>query len=152
MPVDRYTSNSTNYEHPQESNLLNVHKSMEYNVLGEPILRTTLGPTASDAVGRLRISQPFTLYDNFHRYQDTEKTNIYVAGNASTSTFDSSGGTIVSSIGTGSGSVVYRESDRVFSYQPGKSLLILRTFCMNDPKPGLRHLVGYFDIDHGVFL
>lgn len=152
MPVDRYTSNSTNYEHPQESNLLNVHKSMEYNVLGEPILRTTLGPTASDAFGRFRISQPFTLFDSFNRYQDNEKTTIYTSGNGSTSTFDANGGTVISSIGTGSGNAVYRETDRVFAYQPGKSLLILRTFCMNGPKYGLRQRVGYFDVSNGVFL
>lgn len=152
MPVDRYTTNSTNYEHPQESNLLNVHKAMEYNVLGEPILRTTLGPTASDAFGRFRVSQPFTLYDNFHRYQDSDKTNIYTIGTGSTSTFDSNGGTIVSSVGTGSGSAVYRESDRVFAYQPGKSLLILRTFCLNEAKLGLRQRIGYFDSNNGVFL
>lgn len=144
--------NSTNYEHPQENNLLNVHKAMEYNVLGEPVLRTTLGPTASDAFGRFRTSQPFTLYDSFNRFYDVDKLTVYSTGTGSTSTFDANGGTVVSSIGTGSGSAVYRESDRVFAYQPGKSLLILRTFCMNEPKSGLRQRVGYFDINNGVFL
>lgn len=33
--------NSTNYEHPQETNLLNVHRAMEYNAIGQPMLRTT---------------------------------------------------------------------------------------------------------------
>lgn len=144
--------NSTNYEHPQENNLLNVHKAMEYNVLGEPVLRTTLGPTASDAFGRFRTSQPFTLYDSFNRFYDVDKLTVYSTGTGSTSTFDANGGTVVSSIGTDSGSAVYRESDKVFAYQPGKSLLILRTFCMNEPKFGLRQRVGYFDINNGVFL
>ena len=39
MPVDRYTQNSTNYEHPQESNLLNIHKVMQYNNTGQPVAR-----------------------------------------------------------------------------------------------------------------
>lgn len=43
MPQDRYANNSTAYEHPQESNLLNVHKAMEYNSNGEPVLRVTAG-------------------------------------------------------------------------------------------------------------
>jgi hypothetical protein len=30
-------------------------------------------------------------------------------------------------------------------YQPGKSLLILTTFCMNAAKANLRQSVGYFD-------
>ena len=38
MSVDRY-QNSTNYEHPQESNLLNIHKAMKYNAEGEPQVR-----------------------------------------------------------------------------------------------------------------
>ncbi len=39
MPVDRYTNNSTAYEHPQESNLLNIHKVMQYNNMGQPVAR-----------------------------------------------------------------------------------------------------------------
>jgi len=39
MAQDRYTNNSTGYEHPQESNLLNIHKAMTYNAAGEPVLR-----------------------------------------------------------------------------------------------------------------
>jgi len=32
--------NSTNYVHPDEPNLLNLHKAMNYNDAGEPVLRT----------------------------------------------------------------------------------------------------------------
>lgn len=38
MTVDRY-QNSTDYEHPQESNLLNIHKTMQYNSTGQPVAR-----------------------------------------------------------------------------------------------------------------
>jgi len=38
---DTSRQNSTSYVHPQETNLLNVHKAMEYNLGGEPVLRTT---------------------------------------------------------------------------------------------------------------
>src|SRR6056297_1315964 len=31
--------NSTDYEHPNEPNLVNLHKAMEYNVNGEPHVR-----------------------------------------------------------------------------------------------------------------
>ena len=33
--------NTTSYVHPQETNLMNLHKAMEYNALGQPIVRTT---------------------------------------------------------------------------------------------------------------
>ena len=151
MPVDRY-QNSTNYEHPQESNLLDLHKAMQYNVLGEPILRTTLGPTASDAFGRFRTSDPYTLYDRFNRYFDQERLTYYSTGTGSTSTFVANEAAVHMIVGTGSNAAVYRESDRVFAYQPGKSLLIMRTFCMSLAKPGLRERVGYFDVDNGIFL
>jgi hypothetical protein len=38
---DTTRNNTTSYVHPQETNLLNVHKAMEYNLGGEPVLRTT---------------------------------------------------------------------------------------------------------------
>ena len=38
MAVDRYL-NGTGYEHPQESNLLNIHKTMQYNSQGQPVAR-----------------------------------------------------------------------------------------------------------------
>jgi hypothetical protein len=37
-------------------------------------------------------------------------------------------------------------------YQPGKSLLILTTFCMNVAKANLRQRVGYFDENNGIYL
>ena len=33
--------NTTDYTHPQETNLMNLHKAMEYNQSGQPIVRTT---------------------------------------------------------------------------------------------------------------
>lgn len=39
MAQDRYNNNSTAYEHPQESNLLNIHKVMQYNAMGQPVAR-----------------------------------------------------------------------------------------------------------------
>ncbi len=151
MPVDRYL-NSTNYEHPQEGNLLNLHKAMEYNVLGQPILRATLGPTASDAFGRFRVSNPYTLFDSFHRYQDNAKISQYTTGTNTTSTHSLAEGCIIATVGTGTGAALYRESNRVFSYQPGKSLLVLETFVFGPAKPGLRTRYGYFDTSNGHFI
>jgi hypothetical protein len=41
--AERNQSNTTNYEHPQESNLLNIHKAMEYDAAGKPVLRVDIG-------------------------------------------------------------------------------------------------------------
>lgn len=152
MPVDRYQT-ETNYRHPQDSNLLDLHRAMEYNTLGQPVVRTTSGaaPTANDAFGRLRVSQPFTLFDSFHRYQDNGRISQYTTG-TSTSTHSITEGCITMQVGTGTTDAIYRESNRVFAYQPGKSLSIMQTFCLNPAKTGLRQRVGYFDTSNGIFL
>lgn len=43
MAYDRQSNNTTDYQHPNESNLYDVHKAMEYDYQGRPILRTTGG-------------------------------------------------------------------------------------------------------------
>jgi hypothetical protein len=50
--------NTTAYEHPQESNLLNLHKAMEYNAAGEPILRVaTIAGSAQGKLWTVQIAQ-----------------------------------------------------------------------------------------------
>ena len=120
------------------------------NDAGNPI-GVILPATNHDAFGRLRVSNPFTLFDSFHRYQDNGKVNEFVSGNAS-SAHDSNAGSIIMTVGTASGDRIYRESSRVFAYQPGKSLLILQTFCMSPGKTGLRQRQGYFDTNNGVYI
>ena len=124
---------------------------MEYNVLGQPVLRTTLGPTAGDAFGRFRVSNPYTLFDSFHRYQDNGRISQYTTG-TSTSTHSITEGCVTMSVGTGTNDAIYRESARAFAYQPGKSLLVLETFVMGAAKPGKRTRFGYFDTSNGFFL
>jgi hypothetical protein len=145
--------NSTNYVHPHESHLLDLHNAMTYNALGEPVLRTTSGAaaTANDAFGRLRVSNPFTLFDSFHRFQDNGRIGASQAGNA-TSTFDSNSGTILSTVTGQIGDLAIRESNRVFAYQPGKSLQVIETFCLAAPQVGLRQRYGYFDVSNGIYL
>ena len=50
-----------------------------------------------------------------------------------------------------SGCSVIRETTKVFSYQPGKSLLTLNTFIPNSPKENLRQRIGYFGADNGLY-
>lgn len=106
---------------------------------------------AVDAFGRARMAQPLTLFDSFHRYQDNGK--ISTANNAGTSfAHDANSSSIVCTVGTANGHYVYRESNKVFAYQPGKSLQILETFVMAPPQTGLRQRYGYFGSQNGVFL
>jgi hypothetical protein len=104
-----------------------------------------------DAFGRLRTSTPFTLFDSSHRFDDNGlwSTATAVSG---TATFDANEGLINLGVTAASGSQVLRETTKVFSYQPGKSLLVLNTFVMNAAKTGLRQRVGYYGAANGYYL
>lgn len=109
-------------------------------------------PMQTDAFGRLRVSNPVTLFDSFHRYQDNGTFATAVNGVGSNATFSTNEGLVNLNIGTASGSYVYRETTRVFAYQPGKSLLIYTTFVFNAPKENLRQRAGYFGVNNGFYL
>lgn len=112
--------------------------------------RLTASGTATDAFGRLRVSEPLTLFDSFHRYQDNGKFSTSTSGTANTE-YQVNQSVVDMNVGTTSGDKCYRESKRVFAYQPGKSLLIMNTFVMNAQKTNLRQRVGYFNTQNGVF-
>jgi hypothetical protein len=120
------------------------------NVSVVPSLREP-APTTLDAFGRLRVSSPLTLFDSSHRYRDNGlwATNTASGGSA---TFNANAGLVDLAVTTTSGSLVYRETTKVFSYQPGKSLLVMTTFTMNAAKTNLRQRVGYFGASNGLYL
>lgn len=153
--------NSTSYVHPDEPNLLNLHKAMDYTASGEPLLRVNNvgGVTYNDAgnisasidaFGRLRVSNPFTLFDGSLRSRDDEFKWNQVDTGAGTSTFLPNESTMLMTV-SGNGDSAVRQTKQVFSYQPGKSLLTLATFVMNTPTAGLRQRVGYFGSQNGVY-
>lgn len=107
--------------------------------------------TGADAFGRQRSSQPHNLFDSSFRYSDNRGKWAQKVSGAGTSTFNTSQGLIDLTVGTTSGDQVIRETNRVFAYQPGKSLLVLNTFTMAPPQAGLRQRVGYFGKRNGIY-
>jgi hypothetical protein len=127
---------------------------MAQNYSGYSIISPTISYSNSpniDAFGRLRTSTPFTLFDSSHRFSDNGlwATSTATSG---TATFNSNQGLVDLAVTTASGSEVVRETTKVFSYQPGKSLLVLSTFVMNASKTGLRQRVGYYGAANGYYL
>jgi len=113
--------------------------------------RLTPSGTLTDAFGRLRISPPVTLFDSTHRYQDNGlwATSNTVTANA---TFSANQSFVALNVDNTNDAEVIRETKRVFSYQPGKSLLIMNTFVMQTPSANVRQRVGYFGAENGVYL
>ena len=104
-----------------------------------------------DAFGRLRVSEPFTLFDSSHRFADNNLWSTAIA-TGGTATFNSAQGLIDLNVTATSGSEVVRETIKVFSYQPGKSLLVLSTFVMSPAKTNLRQRVGYYGAQNGLYV
>jgi len=119
---------------------------------GEPLAVTTQSnSTATDAFGRLRTSSPLTLFDSSHRYKDNGLWATS-SGTGATTSFDANAGLVTLNTTTASGSSIVRETTKCFSYQPGKSLLVMSTFVMNAPQTNLRQRVGYYGASNGMFL
>jgi len=108
-------------------------------------------PANADAFGRTRVSNPLTLFDSSHRYRDNNLWDSLIVGTGSTVGFATTAGLVNMTVGVGSTDSIIRETTKVFSYQPGKSLLTLNTFIMNPPKQNLRQRVGYFGADNGIY-
>lgn len=107
-----------------------------------------------DAFGRLRVSQPQTLFDSQQRFALDRSFVSNTSATGSSITFiptQSSANLQVQ----GSVSTAYaaRETRYVFKYQPGKSQLAMMTFVMAPQSSGnLRQQVGYYGSDNGYFL
>jgi hypothetical protein len=107
-------------------------------------------PTQLDAFGRLRVSSPMTLFDSSHRYRDNNLWSTLSANGGSVS-FNPSQGLMELNVTNTAGASAIRETTKVFSYQPGKSLLVMNTFVMASSATNLRQRVGYFGDQNGVY-
>jgi hypothetical protein len=110
----------------------------------------SIGGTNTDAFGRLRVSQPYTLFDSQQRYAADNQFDTSTVNGAST-TFLTNESTVQMSVAATTNSEAVRQTFRSMSYQPGKGLLVLATFAMNTPTANIRQRVGYFNTQNGVF-
>jgi len=104
---------------------------------------------AVDAFNRLKVSNPFTIFDSQHRYKINDKWSFFgVTGG--TYSYQVAESAIYLTAGTTAGSKATSQTKRVFAYQPGKSLFMLSSFAFNSAKSGLRQRIGYFGITGGA--
>lgn len=113
-------------------------------------ITSSFGATNVDAFGRLRVSNPYTLFDSKTRYYDHQQFSNTTSGTANV-VYDSNSSTFDLNVDGASGSKVYNQSFLNFAYQPGKSLLVLESFAMNAKKNGLRQRVGFFTWQNGIY-
>lgn len=142
--------------HNQLNSVLRLYFNTLDQLIGQLMANTSTLPvsidgTNTDAFGRIRVSQPYTLFDSQSRYAADNQFDTSTSGTGST-TFNSNQSSVSMSVtGAGVGSVV-RQTYRVFPYQPGKGLLVLATFQMDSSdNVNLSQRIGYFNTDNGVF-
>ena len=139
-------------------NALPISKNTAVNSNENPIFvkgtadTSFFAPTQTDAFGRLRVSNPFTLFDNSFSVGDNDRRWSTANSNSTSYSFEANIAAVTMNVTTNSGDYVYRQTKGYFQYQPGKSLLSLNTFVMNSGKANLRQRVGYFDTKNGIFL
>ncbi len=123
--------------------------SINDSIISNSVINTDT--MATDAFGRIRVSSPLTLFDSSHRYKDNGLWNTSTTSGG-TAVFRPKEGLVDLIVNTTNGSEVLRETAKVFSYQPGKSLLVLNTFVMAPAQTNLRQRVGYFGTENGIYL
>lgn len=111
----------------------------------------TFSGNTSDSFGRLRVSEPFTLFDSQNRYArdvayDTETST------GGTVSFVTNQSALALAVTTSSGSTARTQTYRRFPYQPGKSFLVFQTFSMAAAQTNLTQRVGLFDTNNGIYL
>lgn len=117
-----------------------------YDNLGNPI------PLSVDAFQRLRISSPETQFDSKQVYdsQPLYWTTL-VTGGASTQYTNLRSSSALTVVGGTDRAV--RQTKRYFSYQPGKSFLVMATYTFTSGgQANVTKRVGYFDDSNGIYL
>jgi hypothetical protein len=133
----------------QERSLFEVYAQADrYGNIFDPLGQGFSG----DLFGRLKTSQPYTIFDSSHRFSQDGDFDDVIVGTGSTVGFITAQSSATLGIGTTAGCSLVRETKRVFSYQPGKSLQVLQTFVFNPAKEHLVQRVGYASSENGVML
>lgn len=124
--------------------------SISSGAFSNNIVPVSFAAGTTDAFGRLRVSNPFTIFDSQHRYQINDKWN-YQTTTGGSYTHDTNGSLVNMKTSLASGAQVIAETRRVMPYQPGKSLLVYSTFTMSSAQNNLRQRIGYFGEQNGIY-
>jgi hypothetical protein len=110
---------------------------------------------AFDGFGRMRVSEPYTIFDskqltgdwNFYAWSEAE-----LSGSGTSSAYIQNRASTFLIVGSGIAGRRVRQTRRYFSYQPGKSHLINMTFVMGHGGNGIIKRAGYFDDNNGIYV
>jgi hypothetical protein len=104
-----------------------------------------------DAFGRVRISNPVTIFDSQHQYDKQPRLWVEKAVGTASATHQADESAVDLTIGASSGDRMVRQTREYFRYQPGKSQQIKITTTFGAAQANTEKLVGYGDDSNGIF-
>ena len=110
---------------------------------------------ANDAFGRLRVSNPTTLFDSKQLFDN--QPNFWddqeVSGSGTSSSHSANTASTTLAVTADTAGKRVRQTYMRFNYQPGKSLLFFITGTLGTGGgAGITRSMGYFDDENGIFL
>lgn len=148
-------NNSTGYEHPQETNLLNVHKAMEYDLAGKPQLRVAAklsGPTIAGQVSA--FGEPLAIIPTAVIQLDaiygitTDVIQTYTSGTGSSAGSNLQVFRVES--GTTQGGYGVLRSKRFMRYRPGQGIVTRFTAAFSQGVAGSLQFAGLANQENRV--
>ena len=104
-----------------------------------------------DAFGRLRVSNPFTLFDSAHQYDASPLFwNTKVTGGATVVHLPLESAVRLN-CGTARGDEAIYQTKQYIRYQPGKGQQVTVTGVLGTRITNVRQRIGYFDDNNGLF-
>jgi hypothetical protein len=139
--------NTTNYEHPQETNLLDLHRAMEYDLAGKPVIRVAAKLSAPSIAGQvsafgepLAISPTAVIQLDAIYGTTTDVIQTYTNGTGSVA--NSVAGMFHVSSGTTQGGYGVLRSKRFMRYRPGQGIVTRFTAMFTQGVAGSNQFAG----------
>lgn len=120
------------------------------------------GPSI-DAFGRLRVSNPETIFDSKNIFDDPNQAadaenqilffdNQEVSGSGTSTAYNNNTASQSISVSNLTAGKRVRQTKQRFNYQPAKSSLCFLTLIFNSTQSGITQREGMFDDQNGIFL
>ena len=142
--------NSTNYQHSDEPNLYDLHKAMDYNAAGQPVLRVSPGKAGSGTA--TAFGEPYSI----PIVPVIQLDAIYGSDTLQFQTYTGSGGTVtyptskfVTQTSSTAGSYTVIRSRKFLRYRPGQGILFRGAVMYGTPAADTGQRFGMFNAEEG---
>ena len=139
-----------------------VYSAQRQVVLGQPAPITQSDTSIIDAFGRIRVSNPVTIFDSKNIFDDSDiantaenQPNFYdnqeISGSGTSTSYAPNESAQYLTVSNATAGTRVRQTRQRFNYQPGKSLMVIMSFIPGAHVSGVTKREGYFDANNGLF-